>query len=109
MPARDATSSSARRTDLTDIRVAATLDTGEQTCATLIRSIQQAILPLQPGAVLAVNSHDLSARLDLPAWCRMTGHGYLGNDDHETYTIHYLRKRGNEHGEDDCLRQSRQR
>lgn len=90
-------------------RDAVRIDTGEETCAALIRSIQRAILPLEPGAVLAVNSRDPSARLDLPAWCRMTGHSYLDSDDHETHTIHYLRKRGNEHGEDNRVRQPRER
>lgn len=90
-------------------REAARIDTGEETCAALIRSIQRAIQPLEPEAVLAVNSRDPSARLDLPAWCRMTGHRYLGSDDHETHTIHYLRKRGNEYGEDNRVRQSRKR
>lgn len=95
-------------TDLSGVPVATTLDTGEQTCETLIRSIRQAIAPLQPGAVLAVRSGDPSARLDLPAWCRMTGHGYLGSDDHETHSIHYLRKRDNEDGKDNGIRQPRQ-
>lgn len=98
MADRDATSSSARRAELDAIPHAATIETGDQTCATLIRSVQRAIRPLEAGAVLAVNSLDPSARLDLPAWCRMTGHSYLGNEDHETYTIHYLQKRGNEDG-----------
>jgi tRNA 2-thiouridine synthesizing protein A len=84
--------------------VAVGIDTGQQTCETLIRSVRLAIAPLPPGTILAVNSRDPSARLDLPAWCRMTGHTYLGNDDHETLTIHYLRKRENEHGKDDSLR-----
>ncbi|CAN5514861.1 hypothetical protein BH23CHL2_BH23CHL2_18550 [soil metagenome] len=101
------TSSVARMTDRSRSDVAATLDAGERTCAALIASIRDAIAPLQPGTILAILSRDPSARLDLPAWCRMTGHGYLGSDDHETHAIHYLRKRGSHHGEDSSVRQPR--
>jgi tRNA 2-thiouridine synthesizing protein A len=73
--------------------VAATHDAGEQTCAALIQSAQRAIAPLPAGEILALTSRDPSARIDLPAWCRMTGHGYLGHDETEDRTIHYLRKR----------------
>jgi TusA-related sulfurtransferase len=72
--------------------VAATLDTGEQTCAALILSVQRAVAPLAPGQILAVRSRDPSARIDLPAWCRMTGHTYVGVDEHDDEAIHYLRK-----------------
>jgi len=91
-------------TDLSGTPAAAAIDTGEQTCETLIRNISQALEPLRPGELLAVRSCDPSAVLDLPAWCRMTGHGYLGSDDHETYATHYLRKRGQNNGKDDGIR-----
>jgi tRNA 2-thiouridine synthesizing protein A len=84
--------------------VAAMLNAGEQTCATLIMSVRQAITPLAPGEILAVVSYDPSARLDLPAWSRMTGHDYQGIDEHENHTIHYLRKRGTPDGEDPDIR-----
>ena len=91
---RGATSCSARMTDRDRDDIAATLDAGERTCAALIASIRDAIAPLQPGEVLAVTSRDPSARLDLPAWCRMTGHVYLDVDERDDHTMHYLRKRG---------------
>ncbi|WP_447646693.1 sulfurtransferase TusA family protein [Nocardioides zeae] len=33
-----------------------------------------------PGTVLAVVAEDPAARVDVPAWCRMRGHDYLGAD-----------------------------
>ena len=30
------------------------------------------------GGVVAVLADDVAARLDVPAWCRMRGHDYLG-------------------------------
>lgn len=44
---------------------------------------------LEPGQVLEVRSTDPAAREDVPAWCRMNGHEYLGSDG----TRHFLRKR----------------
>ncbi|HUG16225.1 MAG TPA: sulfurtransferase TusA family protein [Thermomicrobiales bacterium] len=84
--------------------VTATLDAGEENCATLILNVRAAIDPLQPGEILAVVAYDPSAQLDLRAWSRMTGHGYLGMDDYDEYAVYYLRKRGTPHGEDSRLR-----
>ena len=72
----------------------ATLDAGEQNCATLILNVRAALVPLAPGEVLAVVAYDPSAQLDLRAWGRMTGHVYLGMVDHGTHAIYHLRKRG---------------
>lgn len=33
-----------------------------------------------PGAVLVVVADDVAARYDVPAWCRMRGQEYLGED-----------------------------
>jgi len=33
------------------------------------------------GDTLAVVAHDPAARVDVPAWCRMTGHEFVGEDD----------------------------
>lgn len=32
------------------------------------------------GGVIAVATRDLAARVDVPAWCRMRGQDYLGED-----------------------------
>jgi tRNA 2-thiouridine synthesizing protein A len=85
----------AARRDLPGVgRAAATLDAGAENCATLILNVRAALAPLNPGEVLEVVAHDPSAQLDLRAWSRMTGHGYLGMVDHGAYAIYYLRKRG---------------
>ena len=84
----DASSSAARMAE----QAAAAVDTGELTCASLILAVRQALDGLATGEVLAVVSRDPSARLDLPAWCRMTGHSYLETEDRDDHAIHYLRK-----------------
>lgn len=87
--------------------IAATLDAGEQNCATLIFNVRTALMPLATGEVLAVVAYDPSAQLDLRAWSRMTGHHYLGMRDHDTYAIYYLRKRGESDGTHTGVRQPR--
>lgn len=84
--------------------IAATLDAGEQNCATLILNARKALAPLAPGQILKIVAYDPSAHLDLRAWSRMTGHGFLAREDHDTHAVYYLRKRGDSHGEDSGIR-----
>lgn len=91
--------------DTAPLAVAATLDVGEENCATLILHVRKAIMPLAPGMVLAVVAYDPSAQVDLRCWCSMTGHGYLGMHDRGDHSIYYLRRRDTD-GEDPGLRQS---
>lgn len=93
--------------DLGTHPVVATLDVGEENCATLILHVRRAIMPLAPEAVLAVVAYDPSAQVDLRCWCDMTGHGYLGMHDHEDHAIYYLRRRASD-GKDSGVRQLRQ-
>jgi tRNA 2-thiouridine synthesizing protein A len=79
--------------------VARVLDAGEQNCATLVMSVRDEIAILQPGQILAVVAYDPSAQLDLRAWCRMTGHRFLGQDNHNNYSNIYLEKKGASLGE----------
>lgn len=84
----------------------ATLDVGEANCATLIMHVRKALMPLAPGAVLAVVAYDPSAQVDLRCWCDMTRHRYLGMDDHGNHAIYYLRRRDSD-GPDSGVRQPR--
>ncbi|MFG2546452.1 sulfurtransferase TusA family protein [Streptomyces sp. NPDC048594] len=47
-------------------------------CVTLLLRLRAAIDGAGPGAVVHVIATDPAAPLDLPAWCHMTGHTYLG-------------------------------
>jgi tRNA 2-thiouridine synthesizing protein A len=105
---KDAISSGARMGDSPGHVVAARLDAGEENCATLILHVRAAIMPLEPGEVLEVRAYDPSAQLDLRSWCSMTGHGYLGMEDHGEFATYYLRRRASD-GEGSGLRELRQR
>jgi len=52
----------------------AVLDAGATGCGELALLIVQAIRPLAPGQILEVRAYDLAAEMDIPAWCRSTGH-----------------------------------
>ncbi|QOV33221.1 sulfurtransferase TusA family protein [Streptomyces ferrugineus] len=47
-------------------------------CVTLLLRLRRAIGGAAPGTVVHVIATDPAAPLDLPAWCHLTGHQYLG-------------------------------
>ncbi|MFF9587214.1 sulfurtransferase TusA family protein [Streptomyces achromogenes] len=47
-------------------------------CVTLLLRLRKEIDGAPPGTVVHVIATDPAAPLDLPAWCHMTGHHYLG-------------------------------
>lgn len=47
-------------------------------CVTLLLRLRGRIEGAAPGTVVHVIATDPAAPLDLPAWCHMTGHTYLG-------------------------------
>ncbi|MFI9604614.1 sulfurtransferase TusA family protein [Streptomyces sp. NPDC052043] len=47
-------------------------------CVTLLLRLRAAIDGAAPGTRVHVIATDPAAPLDLPAWCHMTGHHYLG-------------------------------
>lgn len=59
-----------------------TLDTGPAACGELIMRIFQTMQALHAEQMLEVLAYDPAADLDIPAWCRMTGHALLWQDTH---------------------------
>ncbi|MEW1914371.1 sulfurtransferase TusA family protein [Kitasatospora sp. NPDC085895] len=47
-------------------------------CVTLLLHLRRRIAHAPAGTVVHVVATDPAAPLDLPAWCRLTGHTYLG-------------------------------
>lgn len=76
----------------------ATCDGGDLDCGSgLLLIIRSAMVPLAPGGVLLVKSRERSVKEDLPAWCRMVGHGMLQELAADGgYTHYYLRKKGDD-------------
>jgi tRNA 2-thiouridine synthesizing protein A len=59
-------------------------------CVTLLLRLRKEIDGAKPGTVVHVIATDSAAPLDLPAWCHMTGHHYLGpvpDDERPVYAL----------------------
>lgn len=54
------------------------LDGGDLGCARLLVLLRRRVLELAAGTVVHLVTTDPVAPIDLPAWCHMTGHRYLG-------------------------------
>lgn len=63
-----------------------TIDGGDLSCARLLVLLRNRVQDLPDGAVVHLRTTDPVAPIDLPAWCRMTGHSYLGPVDASTPT-----------------------
>jgi len=61
-------------------------DAGETGCGRLVFELRAQVDKLKPGERLEVVARDPGAPVDLPAWCRMTGHT-LVSADHPVYVI----------------------
>lgn len=54
------------------------LDGGDLGCARLLVLLRDRATRLPAGTVVHLTTGDPVAPIDLPVWCRMTGHTYLG-------------------------------
>jgi len=62
-------------------------------CPMPIIKISEKIKELQLGQVLEVIATDEGIRTDLPAWCKRTGHEFLGVEDKDGEFHGYVKKR----------------
>ena len=49
-------------------------DAGDIGCSRLITALRERVRQLPPDGTIEVIARDPGAWIDLPAWCRMTGH-----------------------------------
>ena len=70
----------------TEHSIAARWEAGEAACAQLIIGLKRALAGLEPGQLLEMVSDDDGAKVDVPAWCRITGHELLSSN-HPSYII----------------------
>src|SRR2546422_10729376 len=82
-----------RTRDGQELAVSAVCDGGDQGCGGgLLLLMLQAIKRLESGSVLEVRSTDPGVREDLPAWCRLTGHELLTEQEGEQRYRYFLRQ-----------------
>jgi TusA-related sulfurtransferase len=63
------------------------LDCRGQVCPIPVISLAKAAKSLQPGDTVVVAADDAAAAVDIPAWCRMKGHEYLGSEEPSVYRV----------------------
>jgi tRNA 2-thiouridine synthesizing protein A len=68
------------------MRADAEWDAGDMGCGELVLELRFRVRALSPGQVFRLVARDPGAREDLPAWCRLTGHG-LVLAEHPVYWI----------------------
>lgn len=61
-------------------------DAGDTGCGQLVFELRRRVAAMKPGETLEVIVRDAGAPVDLPAWCRMTGHT-LVSANHPVYVI----------------------
>ena len=61
-------------------------DAGEAGCGALIVGLKRQLEGVAAGQLLRMTARSAGARIDLPAWCRMTGHT-LVEADHPVYVL----------------------
>lgn len=68
-------------------------DGGDLDCGSgLLLIIKKAMDPLSDGQILEVRSRERTVAEDLPAWCRMVNHEFLGSEPGENTTRYFIRK-----------------
>ncbi|WP_231687849.1 OsmC family protein [Bacillus sp. FJAT-27251] len=71
----------------------AVCDGGDLDCGSgLLLIIKKAMDPLMGGEILEVRSRERTVAEDLPAWCRMVDHEFLGSEPGENTTRYFIRK-----------------
>jgi tRNA 2-thiouridine synthesizing protein A len=80
------------RTD-TSAADAVLVDNRGMLCAQGIVRLMRALAPLAPGQLVRVLSTDPAAEQDYPAWCRNTGHAFLGHEHEAGLIVSFLRRR----------------
>ena len=71
-----------------------TVDTSGQCCPVPMVECNRAVKAMQPGQLLELVSTDVGARMDIPAWCKRTGHELLRMEEDGKTLRFYVCKRG---------------
>jgi tRNA 2-thiouridine synthesizing protein A len=69
-----------------------TLDCFGLLCPMPIIKIAEKIKDLAPGQILEISATDEGIRTDLPAWCKRTGHEFLGVEEKNGEYRAYVKK-----------------
>jgi tRNA 2-thiouridine synthesizing protein A len=76
-----------------EVQPALLLDCRGRRCPLPILDLARRIGDVEVGQAIAVDADDAAAAHDIPAWCRMRGHSYLGATSAPDGTPRYLVRR----------------
>ena len=62
-------------------------------CPAPIIELARRITDVAPGELVAIVASDAAARVDVAAWCRMTGHEYVGEETADDGVPRYVVRR----------------
>jgi len=65
------------------------IDGGDRACGELLMTLVEPMRRLEAGAVVRLVATDPAAPLDIPAWCHLTRHTYLGRGRQPDGRPHY--------------------
>lgn len=75
----------------------AVCDGGDLDCGSgLLLIIKKAMDPIAAGEILEVRSRERTVAEDLPAWCRMVNHQFLGSEPGEKTMCYFIQKGSNQ-------------
>jgi tRNA 2-thiouridine synthesizing protein A len=80
--------------DLNSIKPAKVVDARSMACPGPLLEAKKGIAAVKVGEVLEIQSGDKGSREDIPAWCKKTGHEFLGFVERDGYdSLYVLRKK----------------
>ncbi|WP_051617167.1 sulfurtransferase TusA family protein [Desulfonatronovibrio hydrogenovorans] len=89
------------QTNLEQVTPDQVFDGGDLDCGSgLILLIRENMLKVQLGGILEMRSSEPTVADDLPPWCRMSGHHYLGQLEGKGYVRYFIRRGEPKSGED---------
>ena len=95
--------------DVTAITPDNMFDGGDLDCGSgLILLIRDAMRQVPEGGVLEMRSREPTVNDDLPPWCRMSGHEYLGKTPGDGFIRYFVRKGSGAAEEEAALEQDKQ-
>lgn len=95
--------------DLKTITADHMFDGGDLDCGSgLILLIRESMLKVPVDGILEMRSREPTVNDDLPPWCRMSGHEYLGKTVGDGYTRYFVRKGNGTQHEKEALNKDKE-
>lgn len=70
------------------------VDARGRRCPVPVIELAKLVAEAEPGEVVEVVADDAAARVDIPVWCRMKGHAYVGEEPRGGAVAYRVRRSG---------------